>query len=76
MILDGQNAIHVWVGQHASSNDKVQAWDIAQKYLERAAGLELASRDTPVFRVLEGNEPSFFTTYFSWDPSKAIVSQL
>lgn len=30
MILDGQNAIHVWVGQHASSNDKVQAWDIAQ----------------------------------------------
>jgi hypothetical protein len=30
MILDGQNAIHVWVGQHASSNDKVKAWDIAQ----------------------------------------------
>jgi len=30
MILDGQNAIHVWVGQHTSSNDKVQAWDIAQ----------------------------------------------
>ncbi|KAH9566319.1 hypothetical protein CY35_04G125100 [Sphagnum magellanicum] len=73
MILDGQNAIHVWVGQHTSSNDKVQAWDIAQKYLERAAGLEVTSRDTPVFRVLEGNEPSFFTTYFSWDPSKAIV---
>jgi hypothetical protein len=44
-----------------------------QKYLERAAGLEVTSRDTTVFRVLEGNEPSFFTTYFSWDPSKAIV---
>jgi hypothetical protein len=32
MILDCQNATHMWVGQHASNNDEVHSWDIASRY--------------------------------------------
>ena len=44
-----------------------------QKYVQMAVSLEGRSQETPLYRVTEGNEPSFFTTYFSWDPAKAIV---
>ncbi|KAL0404906.1 UNVERIFIED_CONTAM: Villin-2 [Sesamum radiatum] len=27
--------------------------------------------NVPLYKVTEGNEPCFFTTYFSWDPAKA-----
>ncbi|CAI0374947.1 unnamed protein product [Linum tenue] len=42
-----------------------------QQYLEMAAALEGLSLNVPMYRVTEGNEPSFFTTYFSWDSTKA-----
>uniref|UniRef100_A0A2P2MLN5 Uncharacterized protein n=1 Tax=Rhizophora mucronata TaxID=61149 RepID=A0A2P2MLN5_RHIMU len=38
-----------------------------------AASLEGLSSNVPLYKVTEGNEPSFFTTYFSWDPAKASV---
>jgi hypothetical protein len=45
-----------------------------QNYIERAAGFDGISLETPVFIVPEGHEPVFFTAFFSWDPSKVNVS--
>lgn len=74
MVLDSYSELFVWVGQHSDSKDKQQAFDIAQKYLQRAAALEGLSQDIPVYRITEGNEPFFFTKYFeNWDPAKAVV---
>ncbi|XP_075088541.1 villin-2-like [Nicotiana tabacum] len=36
-----------------------------------AASLEGLSPNVPLYKVTEGNEPCFFTTFFSWDPAKA-----
>lgn len=44
-----------------------------QKYIELAASLEGLSPKVPLYKVTEGNEPCFFTTYFSWDHLKATV---
>lgn len=46
-----------------------------QKYIEMAASLEGLSPNVPLYKVSEGNEPCFFTTYFSWDYAKAIVCE-
>jgi hypothetical protein len=46
------------------------------KYLERVVGFEVTSLDSTIFKAVEGNEPSFFTTYFSWHPSKVVVNHL
>ena len=45
-----------------------------QKYVERVARLDGRLPDIPVFIFTEGNEPTFFTSFFSWDPSKVNVS--
>ena len=45
-----------------------------QKYIDRAGSLEGLSPKVPLYKINEGNEPCFFTTYFSWDHTKAIVS--
>jgi len=44
-----------------------------QKYIEMAVSLDGLSPNVPLYKVTEGNEPSFFTTYFSWDLTKATV---
>ena len=44
-----------------------------QKYIDVAASLEGLSLHVPLYKVTEGNEPCFFTTYFSWDHAKATV---
>lgn len=44
-----------------------------QKYIDLAVSLENLSPDVPLYKVTEGNEPSFFTVYFSWDSAKATV---
>ncbi|KAF2289392.1 hypothetical protein GH714_035768 [Hevea brasiliensis] len=54
--------------------EKQNAFDVGQKYIEVAASLEGLAPNVPLYKVTEGNEPSFFTTYFSWDPTKAMVS--
>lgn len=49
-------------------------WKISpQKYIEKAASLEGLSPQVPLYKVTEGNEPCFFTTYFSWDHAKSTV---
>ncbi|GAV87443.1 LOW QUALITY PROTEIN: Gelsolin domain-containing protein/VHP domain-containing protein, partial [Cephalotus follicularis] len=45
----------------------------SQKYIDMAASLEGLSPNVPLYKVTEGNEPCFFTTFFSWEPAKAIV---
>jgi hypothetical protein len=44
-----------------------------QKYIEVATSLEGLSPQVPLYKVTEGNEPCFFTTYFQWDHTKAVV---
>ncbi|VFQ91163.1 unnamed protein product [Cuscuta campestris] len=38
-----------------------------------ASSLEGLSPSVPLYKVTEGNEPCFFTAFFSWDPAKAIT---
>ncbi|WCJ33452.1 villin 2 [Euphorbia peplus] len=73
MILDTHAEVFVWVGYSVDPKDKQNAFDIGRKYLELAASLEGLSPNVPLYRISEGNEPSFFTTYFSWDHAKAMV---
>eukprot|EP01018_Ginkgo_biloba_P027700 Gb_29105 [translate_table: standard] len=73
MILNTHNEVFVWIGQHVDAKLKQQAFEIGQKYMEQAALLEGLSLDTPLYRVTEGNEPSFFTRLFAWDSGKAVV---
>ncbi|KAI3678039.1 hypothetical protein L6452_37318 [Arctium lappa] len=74
MILDTHAEVFVWVGQSVEPKEKQSAFDIGQKYIELAASLDGLSPNVPLYRVPEGSEPCFFTTYFSWDPAKAAVS--
>ncbi|KAJ8562674.1 hypothetical protein K7X08_031126 [Anisodus acutangulus] len=71
LLLDTHTEMFVWVGQSADSKEKQSAFDIGQKYVEMAASLEGLSPNVPLYKVTEGNEPCFFTTFFSWDPAKA-----
>ncbi|MCD7461366.1 hypothetical protein HAX54_045962, partial [Datura stramonium] len=71
LLLDTHAEVFVWVGQSADSKEKQSAFDIGQKYVEMAASLEGLSPNVPLYKVTEGNEPCFFTTFFSWDPAKA-----
>ncbi|XP_038988756.1 villin-2 isoform X1 [Phoenix dactylifera] len=73
LILDTQAEVFVWVGQSVDSKEKQKAFDIGHKYIELAASLEGLSPDLPLYKVTEGNEPCFFTTYFSWDGPKAMA---
>lgn len=38
-----------------------------------AASLEGLSPHVPLYKVTEGNEPCFFTAFFSWDSTQATV---
>ncbi|KAJ6809051.1 villin-2 [Iris pallida] len=74
MILDTHAEVFVWVGHSVDSNEKQNAFDLGQEYIEFAVALEGLSPDVPLFKVTEGNEPCFFTTYFSWNGAKATVN--
>ncbi|XP_075102543.1 villin-3 [Nicotiana tabacum] len=71
LLLDTHAEVFVWIGQSADSKEKQSAFDVGQKYVEMAASLEGLSPNVPLYKVTEGNEPCFFTTFFSWDPAKA-----
>lgn len=73
MILDTHSEVFVWVGQHVDAKQKQQALEIGQRYMERAALLEGLLPDIPLYKVTEGNEPSFFTKFFAWDSAKAAI---
>ncbi|XP_011048056.1 PREDICTED: villin-3-like isoform X1 [Populus euphratica] len=73
LILDTHAEVFVWVGQSVDPKEKQIVFDIGQKYIEMAVSLDGLSPYVPLYKVTEGNEPSFFTTYFLWDPIKATV---
>ncbi|XP_073148631.1 villin-3-like [Henckelia pumila] len=71
LILDTHAEVFVWVGQSVDPKEKQNAFEMGQKYIEMASSLEGLSPYVPLYRVVEGNEPCFFTSFFSWDPAKA-----
>ncbi|KZV27320.1 villin-3 [Dorcoceras hygrometricum] len=73
LILDTHVEVFVWIGQFVDPKERQNAFEIGQKYLDMAASLEGLSPNVPLYKVTEGNEPCFFTSYFSWDPAKASV---
>ncbi|KAK9128758.1 hypothetical protein Syun_017555 [Stephania yunnanensis] len=73
LILDTHAEVFVWIGQNVDSKEKQKAFDIGQKYIDLASELDGLSTDVPLYKITEGNEPCFFTTYFSWDSAKATV---
>ncbi|CAL5193449.1 unnamed protein product [Lathyrus oleraceus] len=73
LVLDTHAEVFVWIGQCVDPKEKQNAFEIAQKYIEKAASLEGLSPQVPLYKVTEGNEPCFFTTYFSWDHAKSTV---
>ena len=74
LILDTHAEVFVWIGQCVDPKEKQNAFEIAQKYIDKATSLDGLSPQVPLYKVTEGNEPCFFTTYFfSWDHTKATV---
>ncbi|CAA0812756.1 Villin-2 [Striga hermonthica] len=71
LILDTHAEVFIWVGQSVDSKEKQNAFEIGQKYIRMAASLEGLPPNIPLYKVTEGNEPCFFTSYFSWDHAKA-----
>ncbi|KAE8664089.1 Villin-2 [Hibiscus syriacus] len=73
LILDTHAEVFVWVGQRVDVLEKQSVFEIGQKYIDRAACLDGLSPIVPLYKVTEGNEPCFFTAFFSWDPHRATV---
>ncbi|KAK8633179.1 hypothetical protein V6N13_014027 [Hibiscus sabdariffa] len=73
MILDTHEEVFVWVGQYVDVLDKESAFELGQKYIDRATSLDGLSPNVPLYKVTDGNEPSFFTTFFSWNHSRATM---
>ncbi|KAG4211595.1 hypothetical protein ERO13_A02G107500v2 [Gossypium hirsutum] len=73
LILDTHADVFVWVGQCVDPKEKKNAFEIGQKFIDMAASLEGLSPHVPLYKVTEGNEPCFFTTFFSWDSTQATV---
>ncbi|KAL1225577.1 Villin-3 [Cardamine amara subsp. amara] len=70
-LLDTHAEVFVWVGQCVDPKEKQTAFEIGQRYIDLAGSLEGLSPKVPLYKISEGNEPCFFTTYFSWDSNKA-----
>ncbi|GAU24242.1 hypothetical protein TSUD_23790 [Trifolium subterraneum] len=66
-VLDTHAEVFLWIGQSVDPKDKQDAFEIGQKYIDMTASLEGLSPRVPLYKITEGNEPFFFTTYFSWD---------
>ncbi|ERN07385.1 villin-4 isoform X2 [Amborella trichopoda] len=72
-VLDCHSEIFVWIGQQVDSKSKMQALTIGEKFLEQDFLLEKLSRETPIYVVMEGTEPSFLTRFFIWDSAKSTM---
>ncbi|XP_065022418.1 villin-2-like isoform X2 [Musa acuminata AAA Group] len=73
LVLDTHAEIFIWIGQSVDSKEKQKAFHIGQKYIDLAVSLEGLSPHVPLYKITAGNEPSFFTAYFSWDNAKSMV---
>jgi gelsolin len=70
-LVDSGIQVYAWVGKGASKEERGACMRYAEQYLQDAN----RPRSTPITRVLEGNEPSGFTTLFApADPSSSSSS--
>uniref|UniRef100_A0A0D3ALH6 HP domain-containing protein n=1 Tax=Brassica oleracea var. oleracea TaxID=109376 RepID=A0A0D3ALH6_BRAOL len=72
-ILDCHTEIFVWVGQQVDPKKKPKSLAIGEKFLKHDFLLENLASETPIYIVTEGNEPPFFTRFFTWDSSKSAM---
>jgi len=72
-ILDSHSDIFVWVGQQVDTKNRAQALTIGESFLECDFLLEKLSREAPIYIVMEGSEPPFFTRFFKWDSAKSAM---
>ncbi|XP_062191990.1 villin-5-like [Phragmites australis] len=72
-ILDCHSGIFVWVGQQVDVKMRLQALDIGEKFIVLDFLMGNLSRETPIFTVMEGSEPPFFTRFFTWDSAKSLM---
>ncbi|XP_068652517.1 villin-4-like isoform X2 [Aristolochia californica] len=72
-ILDSHSEIFVWIGQQVGPKGRMQALTIGEKFLQHDFLLEKLSQETPIFVVMEGSEPPFFTRFFTWDSAKSTM---
>ncbi|XP_058113251.1 villin-4-like [Magnolia sinica] len=72
-ILDCNSEVFVWIGQQVESTVRMEALNIGEKYLEHDFLLQRLSQETPIFVVMEGSEPPFFTRFFIWDSAKSAM---
>lgn len=72
-ILSCCSDVFVWVGHQVDSNTKLHALNIGEKFLEHDFLMENLSLETPVFVIMEGSEPPFFTRFFTWDYAKSAM---
>ncbi|KAL8142962.1 hypothetical protein V2J09_015994 [Rumex salicifolius] len=73
LILDTQAEVFVWVGQSVDPKEKLSAFEVAENYVALATSMDGLSSKVPLYKITEGNEPCFFTIFFSWDLAKATV---
>ncbi|KAH3759628.1 villin 1 S-like [Pelomyxa schiedti] len=68
MILDAINTVFLWIGKESHHTEQKFAGEVALEYTNATTNLANRAEGTPVLRVLDGKEPSVFTTYFhGWD---------
>ncbi|KAK4404609.1 Villin-4 [Sesamum angolense] len=72
-ILDCLSDVYVWVGQQVESKNKMNALSLGEKFMERDFLHENLSPQAPLYIVMEGSEPAFFTRFFTWDPKKSAM---
>ncbi|KMZ55951.1 Villin-3 [Zostera marina] len=72
-ILHCYSCIFVWIGHEVNDKSRMQALNIGEIFLEKDILLENISPETPIFVITEGNEPSFFTRFFTWNSAKSTM---
>ncbi|KAL9686046.1 hypothetical protein QQ045_023501 [Rhodiola kirilowii] len=70
-ILDCHSEIFIWVGEEVKN--KGNALTIGEKFIESDFLLENLSPEVPIYVATEGNEPPFFTHFFTWDSAKTAM---
>ncbi|ONM58013.1 Villin-4 [Zea mays] len=72
-VLDCHTSIFVWVGQQVDVKLRLQALDVGEKFIVLDFLMENLARETPIFTIMEGSEPLFFTRFFTWDLAKSLM---
>ncbi|QHN81478.1 uncharacterized protein DS421_20g687220 [Arachis hypogaea] len=72
-VLISCRTVLICIYKSVDPKEKQNAFEIGQSYIDKAVSLEGLSPRVPLYKVTEGNEPCFFTTYFPWDHAKASV---